>query len=442
MPDEDTLEGMLDESVNEQQEVTDQLGMQVRRAVEVLIRAVDRADQDRGRTLLRISATGLYEAALTVMMRLVFMLFGRGTRAAAVGDPLLRPELRGLRPCARNCARPGRPEVKRCWSGVSMPGAACWLSSAPCYAGIHHDRPEPAGLRRQPVRSGTLSIPGRKDCPSTPAGTCPDRSPEGEGNHQLPAVNNRTVLHLLEALQMLQRQGAGRRPAETRRLSFRALDVEQIGHVYEGLLDHIAVRASEPVLGLAGTRKNQEPEMALSSLAWRSKPRAKRLSGLAEGTNRALLKMRFKKPCRKSQMYSPASICKSPATTYAATRLLPARAPGLPGWCARTTWVTRLVFLPGSVYVTAGTTRRATGTHYTPRSLTEPIVQHTLEPLVYIGPAGGQAERAEWRLHTPAELLVLKVCDMAMGSAGFLVQVVRYLSERLVEAWDTISLSL
>ena len=36
-----------------------------------------------------------------------------------------------------------------------------------------------------------------------------------------------------------------------------------------------------------------------------------------------------------------------------------------------------------------GPTAAATGTHYTPRSLTEPIVQHTLEPLVYIGPAEG-----------------------------------------------------
>jgi hypothetical protein len=93
-----------------------------------------------------------------------------------------------------------------------------------------------------------------------------------------------------------------------------------------------------------------------------------------------------------------------------------------------------VVILPGSVYVTAGTTRRATGTHYTPRSLTEPIVQHTLEPLVYQGPAEGWP-KAEWQLRQPGELLALKVCDMAMGSAGFLVQVVRYLSEQLVEAW-------
>jgi len=32
-------------------------------------------------------------------------------------------------------------------------------------------------------------------------------------------------------------------------------------------------------------------------------------------------------------------------------------------------------------------------------------------------------------------MLALKICDMAMGSGGFLVQVVRYLAERLVEAW-------
>ena len=54
-------------------------------------------------------------------------------------------------------------------------------------------------------------------------------------------------------------------PAEARRVSFRALDIEQIGHVYEGLLDHTAKRASEPMLGLAGTR-DQEPEIALADL--------------------------------------------------------------------------------------------------------------------------------------------------------------------------------
>ena len=82
--------------------------------------------------------------------------------------------------------------------------------------------------------------------------------------HPLP-VNNRTVLHLLEALQVLQVKVPGGGPAEARRLSFRALDIEQIGHVYEGLLDHTAKRATEPFLGLAGTR-DKEPEIPLAEL--------------------------------------------------------------------------------------------------------------------------------------------------------------------------------
>ena len=48
-----------------------------------------------------------------------------------------------------------------------------------------------------------------------------------------------------------------------------------------------------------------------------------------------------------------------------------------------------IVILPGSVYVTKGTDRRSSGTHYTPTSLTEPIVRHTLDPLVYRGMADG-----------------------------------------------------
>ena len=87
--DEDTLEEMLKASTNEQQEVTDQLGYQVRRAVEVLIRAVDKANQDRGHTLLKdIGESELYEAALTVMMRLVFLFSAEERGLLLLGDPL------------------------------------------------------------------------------------------------------------------------------------------------------------------------------------------------------------------------------------------------------------------------------------------------------------------------------------------------------------------
>ncbi len=51
-----------------------------------------------------------------------------------------------------------------------------------------------------------------------------------------------------------------------------------------------------------------------------------------------------------------------------------------------------VVITAGSIYVTAGADRRSTGTHYTPKSLTEPIVQHALDPLVYVGPAEGRRQ--------------------------------------------------
>ena len=59
---------------------------------------------------------------------------------------------------------------------------------------------------------------------------------------------------------------------------------------------------------------------------------------------------------------------------------------------------------------------------------------HALEPLVYDGPADGKPE-AEWELRSPKQILSLRVCDMAVGSAAFLVQACRYLADKLVESW-------
>src|SRR5690554_6341112 len=69
-PAEDTLESLLDESLKHHEEVTDTLGEQVRRAVEVLVQCLDKADEDRNRELLHdVKPVELYEAGLTVMMR-------------------------------------------------------------------------------------------------------------------------------------------------------------------------------------------------------------------------------------------------------------------------------------------------------------------------------------------------------------------------------------
>jgi hypothetical protein len=233
-------------------------------------------------------------------------------------------------------------------------------------------------------------------------------------------IHNRTVLHLLEALQFLEMKvpGGGR---ETRRLSFRALDIEQIGHVYEGLLDHTARRATEIVLGLDG---KEEPEIPLSELN-RRRGQPDFAEWLAAETGR-----------------SERAIAKAlDETTVADPLRWPEWEQVAPfaGLVRRDDNGDPCVIPAGSLYVTAGAARRQTGTQYTPRSLTESVVEHALAPLVYIGPAEGRPPEA-WELKPAGQILDLKVCDFACGSAAFLVAAARYLSARLVEAWETAQL--
>jgi len=81
----------------------------------------------------------------------------------------------------------------------------------------------------------------------------------------------------------------------------------------------------------------------------------------------------------------------------------PASAPSPPGTALRR----------GKPAVTRGK-RKATGTFYTPRSITEYLARRTLAPLV--------------RGRTPEALLALRIVDPAMGSGAFLVAACRYLA--------------
>jgi hypothetical protein len=420
VPESATLEALLAESASAQQEVTDQLGYQVRRAVEVLVHSLDRADKDRGRTLLRdVPETRLYEAAVTVMMRLVFLFAAEERGLLLLGDPLFDQHyaVSTLRARLRETADQHGEEILE-----HRIDAWCRLLATfrAVHAGIRHDR------LTLPAYGGTLFDPDRFPfLEGRAAGTSWRNTPASP----LP-VTNRTVLHLLEALQLLQVRVPGGGPAEARRLSFRALDIEQIGHVYEGLLDHTAVRATGPVIGLVGTRE-KEPEVTLSELeGLRARDEARLREFLEEETGRS------GPAIKRALTYQPVGEDLNRFLIACDNNdALERRVRPFAGLVREDTFGYPVVISPGSVYVTQGSDRRTTGTHYTPRSLTEPIVQHTLDPLVYVGPAEGKP-RSEWRLRPPADLLALKICDMAMGSGAFLVQTCRYLSERLVEAWE------
>ncbi len=423
VPADQTLDSLLAASAKDQHDVTDQLGYQVRHAVEILIQSLDKADQDRGRTLLAsLDTETLYEAALTVMMRLVFMLYAEERGLLLLGDPVynqnyavstLREQLREL------ADRHGEEVLERRFDAWSRLLATFRV----VYSGVEHDR------MKLPAYGGNLFDP--------------DRFPFLEGRPEntnwrttiaqpLP-VNNRIVLHLLEALQVLRVKVPGGGGAEARRLSFKGLDIEQIGHVYEGLLDHQALRADEPVLGLAGS-KDSEAEIPLAELEQQAaRGQDSFVDFLHEATGRSTKALQ--KALTVELEPADAGMLR---TACGNDEDLLARVEPFAGLIRTDDFGWPVVIPADSFYVTLGTTRRASGTHYTPRSLTEPIVQHTLEPLVYVGPAEGHP-REKWQLRSARELLDLKICDMAMGSGAFLVQVCRYLAERLVEAWEALA---
>ncbi len=82
-------DAMLKESSSDQHDVTDQLGYQVRNVVEILVQKIATIDQNQHGELLRAVDEGtLYEAALVVMMRLVFLLSAEARGLLLLGDPI------------------------------------------------------------------------------------------------------------------------------------------------------------------------------------------------------------------------------------------------------------------------------------------------------------------------------------------------------------------
>jgi hypothetical protein len=406
-PEAERLPVLFERSLKHQDDVTEALGEQVRRAVEVLIQSLDRADQDRNRDLLHdVDPKELYEAGLTVMMRLVFLLAAEERGLLLLGDPRYDAfyALSSLRMQLRADTEEILERRRSAWSRL----LALFRG---VYGGIDHP------LLRLPAMGGSLFDP--------------DRYPFLEGRKRgtnwrsdpaepLP-IDDRTVLLLLEAIQTF----------EGRTLSYRALDVEQIGHVYEGLLERMVQRVDDVTLELEGSAKAKNARVSLGELE------SAHLDGAAKVVD--LLKERSE----RSESAIRNAIGREPDERVTARLLTVCRGDvALRDRILRYAellrmdpWGYPLVHHAGAFVVVLGADRRESGTHYTPKSLTEKIVEETLVPIVYGGPAEGAA-RADWKLKSAQDLLDLKVCDPAMGSGAFLVQACRWLADRLVEAWS------
>jgi hypothetical protein len=414
--DDETLESLFVASAKDQYDVTDQLGFQVRRAVEILVRAIDRIDRERQRRLLAgFGEKELYEGAVTTMMRLVFLFYAEEHKLLPVDDAVY-----GANYAVSTLLEQLQDDEEKLGPDVLERRHAAWNRLLATFRAVHGGVEHEA--MRLPAHGGGLFDP--------------DRFPFLEGRtrgsrwRDTPAeplpIDDSTVLDALESLQFLEVRGLSGDGMEAQRLSFKALGVEQIGNVYESLLDHTAVRAERPVLGLTGP---EEPEVALDELETRrARGQEEVVRFLAAETGRSATSVAgaFRYEIERDDTRWIVSCGNDPELL---NRVRP--------WAGLVREDSRgipVVIEPGSVYLTTSSDRRITGTHYTPPSLTEPIVRYTLEPLVYGGPAEGKPEE-EWVLRSAREILALKICDMACGSGAFLVQACRYLSERLVDAW-------
>ncbi|MCF2537774.1 hypothetical protein K6168_19220 [Streptomyces sp. FB2] len=397
----DSTAGLFARTAEAQSEVTDTLGRQVREAVSLLVAELSRLDRESGGELLGgVPAKQVYEGALTVMMRLVFLLYAEEQRLLPSGDELYDASY-AVGPLHAELAKAQSLHGDELGDRVE----ATWPRLLAVFAAIHggstHDQlwiPPYGGSLFDPSRFPWL-VPAK--------------------------VTDRVVYEILDALLTL-RARKGFKGKE--RLSYKGLDVEQIGHVYEGLLEYGCHWAKEPYVGVSfGRDRKYEAVLPLARLEeWEAAGTLAEQVAAASGTKPATVAAAQAKSGTVTVELETA--CGSdPALVERAVAFSGLYGPDLRG--------EPKVWPAGSVIVVRSGNRRDTGTHYTPKPLAEEVVEHTLAPLCFSpGPAEG-AEPGVWRPKKAEELLKLRVLDPAMGSGAFLVSACRYLADRVVEAW-------
>ncbi|WP_252808234.1 Eco57I restriction-modification methylase domain-containing protein [Actinoallomurus spadix] len=416
VPETETLPKLLEDSKGNQEDITEALGVQVRQAVELLVAAIGRAHTHDlaagGPGIGDVSAQEVYRGAVAVMMRVVFLLFA---------------EERGLLPSDKELYR----------TSYSV-GLLCAELEARAVEGTEEDLEHSTGAWHRLLATFNAVYYG-VDHPDLTMHAHDGSIFDPDRFAWLPLnIDDRTVLHMLRAVQYVQ-IGTGRN-RERRKLSFRTLDVEEIGYVYEGLLSFEGFHAQETVVGLIG-KEGYEEEVPLRELeehaeaAGSTEALAARLAAAYKDSkigSAAALTKRLAPPAGVDEQEAERKLLAVTGGDYPLTRRL------LPFYGIIRTDLRDLpvVILTDALYVTESSLRKNTGTHYTPRFLAEQVVEGALEPLVYEPGPLQTANKDEWKPKSSQEILSLKVADIAMGSAAFLVAACRYLAGHLVEAWS------
>jgi Eco57I restriction-modification methylase len=409
-----TILELVKASRKRQADVAGQLGKQVREALETFVRELDRIHVETGGSLLKdYGDEQILESAVVFLMRLLFILKAEETGLLPHGTVAYDRAYGLLHLLTRleNADRLSPEKLKTSFEAYSQLLAT--------FRVVYSGSPDP-DIHIAPFLGGLFD---------------PDRYPLLEGRQhdgawpsadqpQPLAVRDSIIREILRSLKYVR--GTGN---VVQWVSFAQLEVEHIGHMYEGLLDRKLAHApaTEAVFLLSASGKAESATLLESELRnLEGEKLVKRIGELTEKTKTTVTKL----------LEDDAESEKWPSFE----ELQPAlRALALP---IRKVLRRNGVVRPAGIYVTAGESRRSQGAHYTPPTLTEPIVRRTLGPIVYRDYSFDPVyQTSVERMCSPRELLDIKICDPAMGSGAFLVQAVRYLAERVADAWDLASVT-
>jgi hypothetical protein len=384
------LPALLRKSRDYQAEVSTTLSHQVLEALYELGRGFQAADEKSGGKLLadtwQRDPQEIYGGLITTLLRMVFLLYAEDRSLMPSGDLYQRNySVQGLFERLRT-------DHER-YPDTMDERFAAWPQLLALFRAVY------GGCRHRsmtlPARRGHLFDPerfpfleGRNKESSNTNPTSNDQTLETT----LPRVSDGTLHRVLELLLYLDGE----------RLSYRTLDVEQIGSVYETIMGFEVQKATGRSVALKPKKSHGAPVHLDLDALLTFKP-ADREKTLLEQADTKLPD-------------AAAKALKSAATVddllAALDKRIDRRATPHP--------------VPaGSIILQPTDERRRSGSHYTSRSFTNPIVSKTLEPIL---------DRLG-RHPRPETLLDLKICDIAIGSGAFQVEVCRQLADELVSSW-------